>query len=46
MILEIELDKEDGRCYYEGEAVDGSVEYEFCMDAVTGEILEWEEDRL
>lgn len=44
-ILEIELDKEDGRCYYEGEAVDGSVEYEFCMDAVTGEILEWEEDR-
>ena len=43
-ILEIELDRDDGRTYYEGEAYANGYEYEFEVDAYTGAIIEWEVD--
>lgn len=42
--IEIELDREHGRMVYEGEFYADSVEYEFVIDAYTGEVLEWERD--
>lgn len=43
-IVELELERDDGRVYYEGEAVDGRYEYEFEIDAYTGAVIEWEKD--
>lgn len=43
-ILEIELDRDDGRTYYEGEAYANGYKYEFEVDAYTGAIIEWEVD--
>lgn len=43
-ITQWELDRDDGREVYEGEAVDGRIEYEFTLDARTGKILEWDKD--
>lgn len=40
----IKLDYDDGRTYYEGEIYYNNTEYEFEMDAYTGEILEWSEE--
>ena len=40
-ITDLEMDLDDGRLRYEGEAVLGEARYEFEM-SVTGEILEWE----
>ena len=45
-VLSIKLDWEDGRQIYEGELADSRYEYEFEIDAQTGEILQWEQDRL
>lgn len=42
--LRIELDEDDGRYKYEGEVIYNQVEYDFEMDANTGNFLEWEED--
>lgn len=42
--LEIELDREHGRMVYEGEFYADAVEYEFVIDAYTGEVLKWERD--
>ncbi len=38
------LDMEDGRWEYEGKLVYDGIEYEFVIDAKTGNILEWELD--
>lgn len=43
-VLELELDEDDGRAVYEGKLVKDGMEAEFDIDAVTGEILKWEEE--
>lgn len=43
-ITKLELERDDGRVSYEGEAKKGSMEYEFDIDAYTGAILSWEEE--
>ena len=43
-IIELELDWDDGRVYYEGEAVDSKYEYEFEIDGYTGALVNWERD--
>ena len=45
-IVEIELDYDDGRKIYEGEARKGNMEYDFEMDASTGTLLKWEAERI
>lgn len=43
VITELKLDHDDGVQLYEGEAKQGGYEYEFEIDAYTGEFLKWEE---
>lgn len=43
--LKIELDFDDGIYKYEGDIIYNQMEYEFEIDANTGEFLEWSEDR-
>lgn len=43
--LKIELDYDDGRCKYEGDIIYDQKEYEFEIDADTGDFLEWKEER-
>lgn len=43
--IKIELEEEDGMYLYEGEIVDQNVEYEFKMDADTGMMIEWSEEK-
>lgn len=43
--VRIELDQDDGRQIYEGEIYYNQTEYEFELNAQTGEILEWSEER-
>lgn len=40
----IKLDKDDGRAVYEGKAWLNGWEYEFEIDAVSGEILDWDSE--
>ncbi len=40
----IKQDRDDGRLVYEGELYYNNTEYEFEMDASTGDILEWSEE--
>ena len=42
--IKIELDWDDGRPIYEGEIRYGALEYEFEMDAYTGDFIEWSMD--
>lgn len=42
--VRIKLDYDDGRTYYEGDVYYNQKEYEFEMDAYTGEIIEWSEE--
>ncbi|MDR3107313.1 MAG: PepSY domain-containing protein [Bifidobacteriaceae bacterium] len=44
--IRLHLDYEHGRPSYEGEIIEGAIEYEFEIDAITGGILEWEADHL
>lgn len=43
--ISVELDRDDGKCVYEGEIFYNGMEYEFEIDANSGNILKWEEDR-
>ena len=44
-ILKTELDAEDGRMVYEVEFVSGEWEYEYDIDAATGEVVKSERER-
>ena len=44
VLTSIELDHDDGRAIYEGELKKDRTEYEFEIDAVTGDFLKWEAD--
>ena len=35
---------DDGRAEYEGELVGNNVEYEIVLDAITGDVIEFEKD--
>lgn len=43
-LKKLELDRDDGVSIYEGELWKDGVEYEFEINAVTGDILKWEAD--
>lgn len=43
-VTELELDSDDGRVHYEIEIEDGVYEYEFEIDAITGEVLDFEKE--
>ena len=43
--VRIELDRDDGRSKYEGEIIYNNMEYDFEIDANSGTILEWSEER-
>ena len=43
-VKEIHLDRENGRMVYEGEIYYNGQEYEFDIDAVTGDIVKWKVD--
>ena len=43
--VKIELDRDDGRYKYEGEIIYNNMEYDFEIDANSGTILEWSEER-
>ena len=44
-IVEMELDRDHGRMVYEGEIYYKGLEYDFDIDAATGEVLKWHIDR-
>jgi len=44
-VTEVELDDGDGGLHYEIEVEDGTFEYDFEIDAVTGEVLKFEKER-
>ena len=44
-VKEVELDDDDNRAHFEIEIKDGKYEYEFEIDAITGKILDFENDR-
>lgn len=41
-IYEFKLDRDDGRYKYEGKIIYGTFEYEFEIDANTGNVIQWE----
>lgn len=43
--IRIHQDYDHGHAKYEGKIIYGGVEYDFEIDAATGQFLEWEEDR-
>ena len=44
-VTKVEYDMEDGRIVYEVDILLGGVEHEFEIDALTGDILKWEQER-
>ena len=44
-VTDVHLDREKGRMVYEGEIHYNGMEYEFDIDATTGEIVKWKVDR-
>ena len=44
-VADVHLDREHGRMVYEGEIYYNGMEYEFDIDAVTGEIVKWKAER-
>lgn len=43
-IVKIELDEDDGRYFWEGDATLNGTRYEFSINATTGDMVEWERD--
>ena len=43
-IIKFKLDQDDGRQEYEGEIIYDGKEYDFEIDAISGDILSWEEE--
>ena len=43
-LVELKFEFDDGRAVYEGKLREGRMEYEFEIDAVSGGILQWEQD--
>ncbi len=43
-VVKVALDDEDGRVVYEIEIEDGSKEYDFDIDAISGKVLQFEKD--
>lgn len=44
--LRLSLEYDDGRMLYEGEIIYGNTDYDFEIDAQTGDTLEWSEEKL
>lgn len=44
--VKIRIEQEDGRNVYDGEIIYNQKEYDFEIDAETGEILEWSEENM
>lgn len=44
VLVNFEFDIDDGRAEYEGELVKNNIEYDITLDAITGEIIEFEKD--
>ena len=44
-VYDVHLDRENGRMVYEGEIYYNGWEYEFDIDAITGEIVKWKVER-
>lgn len=44
VVIKIELDKDESRVFWEGKATLDGKRYEFALDALTGELTEWERD--
>ena len=40
------LERDDGRMVYEGKLVYGEREYEFTIDANSGDVLDWESESI
>ena len=43
--IRIQLDYDDGVQRYEGDIIYNNMEYDFAIDANTGEVIEWSEER-
>lgn len=43
-MIKLEFDFDDGRAVYEGELREGRTEYDFEIDAATGNFIKWEQD--
>ena len=43
-LVKLEFEYDDGRAVYEGELREGRTEYEFEIDASTGNFIQWEQD--
>ena len=46
LVISIHKEYDDGRMLYEGEIIYGNTDYDFEIDAQTGDILEWSEEKL
>lgn len=44
-VTDVKLDEDDGRVVYEIEIKDGKYDYDFDIDAISGEVLNFEKDR-
>ena len=42
--VRLHLERDDGRLVYEGELIYNGTEYEFQIDAATGDVLDWESE--
>ena len=43
-LVDFEFDIDDGRAEYEGELVENNIEYDIVVDAITGDVVEFETD--